>query len=238
MATTTFLKLDNVSRSYEAVLNGPPLTVLNGITFELAQGDSMAVVGPSGCGKSTLLNIIGTLDEPSSGEVWFEGRNLAGLNEKEIAEIRNRRIGFVFQSHHLLPQCTILENVLVPTLALSRSEKSARHEEQERAHKLLNRVGLGSRTDHRPGQLSGGERQRAAVVRALINQPKLILADEPTGALDRRSSEELSRLLVELNAEEGTTLIVVTHALDLARQMKRVCPLKDGRLEPIPKPDA
>jgi predicted ABC-type transport system involved in lysophospholipase L1 biosynthesis ATPase subunit len=150
------------------------------------------------------------------------------LDELQLAAVRNRQIGFIFQAHHLLPQCTVLENVLVPTLASS--ESAQRKSAPERARRLLDRVGLGGRTDHRPGQLSGGERQRVAVVRALINQPELLLADEPTGALDRAAAEELARLLIELNREEGVTLILVTHAPDLAARMKRVFQLQDGRL--------
>jgi predicted ABC-type transport system involved in lysophospholipase L1 biosynthesis ATPase subunit len=153
---------------------------------------------------------------------------LAQLDELQLAAVRNRQIGFIFQAHHLLPQCTVLENVLVPTLASS--ESAQRQSAPERARRLLDRVGLGGRIDHRPGQLSGGERQRVAVVRALINQPELLLADEPTGALDRAAAEELARLLIELNREERVTLILVTHAPDLAARMKRVFQLQDGRL--------
>ena len=182
----------------------------------------------SGSGKSTLLNIIGTLDRPSSGEVLLDGQDLRRLNDVELASVRNRQIGFVFQAHHLLPQCNVLENVLLPTLATR--DPAVRSGASERAKRLLERVGLDGRIAHRPGQLSGGERQRVAVVRALINQPKLLLADEPTGALDRASAGNLSDLLVALNREEGVTLIVVTHALDLAKRMGRVLELRDGRL--------
>ena len=190
----------------------------------------MGVIGPSGCGKSTLLNLLGTLDQPTSGRVWFDGIELVTLGEKELAAIRNRRIGFIFQSHHLLPQCSVLENVLVPTLAASSADVGAQAD--ERARKLLQRVGLEARLHHRPGQLSGGERQRVAVVRALINSPKLLLADEPTGALDRASAQSLGELLAGLNREEGVTLVVVTHALDLARRMQRAFELRDGALVP------
>jgi lipoprotein-releasing system ATP-binding protein len=194
----------------------------------LGQGETLAIVGPSGSGKSTLLNIIGTLDRPSSGTVRLDGQDLTELDEAQLASLRNRRIGFVFQAHHLLPHCTVLENVLVPTLATR--ERAEQEGAGQRARRLLDRVGLGARLDHRPGQLSGGERQRVAVVRALINQPQLLLADEPTGALDRAAAEALAELLVDLNREHGVTLIVVTHALDLARRMGRVNVLKDGRL--------
>jgi lipoprotein-releasing system ATP-binding protein len=196
--------------------------------MEIQPGESCAILGPSGSGKSTLLNIIGTLDRPTRGQVLLEGQDLAQLNEKQLAAVRNRQIGFIFQAHHLLPQCTVLENVLVPTLVCE--DVQLRQSAPERARRLLDRVGLGPRVDHRPGQLSGGERQRVAVVRGLINQPRLLLADEPTGALDRAAADGLARLLVELNREERVTLMVATHALDLAGQMGRRFALRDGRL--------
>jgi ABC-type lipoprotein export system ATPase subunit len=205
---------------------------LSNVNLTLDRGESLAVVGPSGCGKTTLLNIIGTLDRPTAGVVRLEGRNLTALDERALAEVRNRQIGFVFQLHHLLPQCTVLENVLVPTLA-ARNEV-LRDGAPERARRLLERVGLGARLNHRPGQLSGGERQRAAVVRALINEPQLLLADEPTGALDRASAENLARLLADLNRELHLTLIAVTHSPDLARRMQRVVELRDGVLRESP----
>ncbi len=226
---TTVLKLSNVTKQYAAVGGAGALPVLHDVTLEIGRGESVAIVGPSGSGKSTLLNIIGTLDRPTSGQVWLEGEDLSGLDEEQLATTRNRRIGFIFQGHHLLPQCTVLENVLVPTLATR--GRQPRQGAPARAKRLLERVGLAGRLAHRPGQLSGGERQRVAVVRALINEPKLLLADEPTGALDRASAEKLGELLVELNREEGVTLIVVTHAHDLARRMRRVLELRDGKLE-------
>ena len=222
------LKLEDVSKSYDSVLDGPPVRVLDGISMVIEPGESAAISGPSGSGKSTLLNIMGTLDGPTRGRVFLRERDLAQLDELQLAAVRNRQIGFIFQAHHLLPQCTVLENVLMPTLASS--ESAQRRSAPERARRLLDRVGLGGRIDHRPGQLSGGERQRVAVVRALINEPELLLADEPTGALDRAAAEELARLLIELNREEGVTLILVTHAPDLAARMKRVFELQDGRL--------
>jgi ABC-type lipoprotein export system ATPase subunit len=222
------LSLHDVSKLYAPQAGAAPLPVLRDITLELGQGETLAIVGPSGSGKSTLLNIIGTLDRPSSGTVRLDGQDLTELDEAQLASLRNRRIGFVFQAHHLLPHCTVLENVLVPTLATR--ERAEQEGAGQRARRLLDRVGLGARLDHRPGQLSGGERQRVAVVRALINQPQLLLADEPTGALDRAAAEALAELLVDLNREHGVTLIVVTHALDLARRMGRVNVLKDGRL--------
>ncbi|MBI3875864.1 MAG: ABC transporter ATP-binding protein [Verrucomicrobia bacterium] len=244
MPDAPLLKLTAVHKSYNATDGVAPVGVLRDISLALARGESLAIVGPSGCGKSTLLNIIGTLDRPTSGEVLLDGQNLAALDELQLAAVRNRQIGFIFQAHHLLPQCTVLENVLVPTLARSSpvlrntlapsdGERAGVRGSPEtpkvRAIRLLKRVGLDHRLSHRPGQLSGGERQRVAVVRALINQPKLLLADEPTGALDRASAETLAQLLLELNREENVTLIVVTHALDLARKMSRVVELRDGQ---------
>jgi ABC-type lipoprotein export system ATPase subunit len=217
------LQLAGITHRY-----GSDEPVLRGVDLSLNAGESLAIVGPSGCGKSTLLNIIGTLDRPASGRVTLGGRDLATLNDDQLAAVRNEQIGFVFQSHHLLPQCTALENVLVPTLGQT---SFARHEAHARGKQLLERVGLGHRLHHRPGELSGGERQRVAVVRALINQPKLLLADEPTGALDADASAALADLLVQLNAEQGVALVVVTHALDLARRMGRVLALRRGVLE-------
>jgi ABC-type lipoprotein export system ATPase subunit len=225
-----FLKLQDVSKSYDSVLNAPPVRVLDAINLEIQAGESLAIIGPSGSGKSTLLNIIGALDRPTTGRVFFQGEDLGKWNERELAAFRRSRLGFIFQAHHLLPQCTVLENVLVPTLAAPQTA-SDRQEALARAGRLLERAGLGARGDHRPGQLSGGERQRVAVVRAMINQPQLLLADEPTGALDRAASEALSRLLLELNTEEKVTLILVTHAPELAGRMKRLFRLLDGRLE-------
>jgi ABC-type lipoprotein export system ATPase subunit len=222
------LELTNVAKSFAAPGETGATPVLREIDLQLARGESLAIVGPSGSGKSTLLNIIGTLDRPDSGRVLLEGRDLSTLNEQELAAVRSREIGFIFQLHHLLPQCTVLENVLIPTLA--GGPESRGEAPEKRARRLLERVGLTERLRHRPGQLSGGERQRVAVVRALINEPKLLLADEPTGALDRVSAETLADLLVELNREEGVSLVIVTHALDLAQRMSRVVELRDGRL--------
>jgi lipoprotein-releasing system ATP-binding protein len=222
----TLLKLANVTLRYESGAGG--VSVLKGVSLEVKRGESLAIIGPSGSGKSTLLNLIGTLDRATAGEVLLAGRDLSKLDDLQLATVRNRQIGFVFQAHHLLPQCTVLENVLVPTLP--NADRASRASAPQRAERLLKRVGLGERLTHRPGQLSGGERQRVAVVRALINQPQLLLADEPTGALDRASAEQLAQLLLELNREEGVTLIVVTHALDLARKLGRVMELKDGIL--------
>ncbi len=221
------LKLVSVTKRYNAPDGREPLPVLSEVSLEVAGGETLAIVGPSGSGKSTLLHIMGTLDRPTSGTVTLDGKDLSALNEQQVAAVRNRQVGFVFQSHYLLPQCTVLENVLVPTLALPATEGDGA---AERAERLLRRVVLSERKAHRPGQLSGGERQRVAVVRALINQPQLLLADEPTGSLDHKSAQELGQLLLELNREEGVALVVVTHALELARRLGRVLELRDGRL--------
>ena len=222
------VELSDVVKTFRRGDGDESVSVLKGISFSIANGESVAVVGPSGSGKSTLLNIIGTLDHPSSGKVMVDGAQVHEMDELALADFRNQRLGFIFQSHHLLPQCTVLENVLVPTLASRdpRIQESA----AERAPDLLKRVGLDHRMGHRPAQLSGGECQRVAVVRALINRPKLLLADEPTGALDGQSAEALSELLLELNREDGVTLIVVTHSMALATRMSRTLELRDGAL--------
>jgi ABC-type lipoprotein export system ATPase subunit len=222
------LRLTSVTKRYEAPDKAGALLILNDISLDLTRGESLAIVGPSGSGKSTLLQIIGTLDRPTSGSVSLNGQDLSVLDDQQLAAVRNRQIGFVFQSHYLLPQCTVLENVLVPTLATD--EAAERDGTAERAERLLKRVGLGDRLSHRPGELSGGERQRVAVVRALINQPPLLLADEPTGSLDQTSARDLGQLLLDLNREEGVSLIIVTHARELAQRMARVLELKEGRL--------
>jgi len=221
------LELRNVCKYYRAE-GGNTVDVLQNINLTLAKGESLSIFGPSGCGKSTLLNLIGTLDRPTSGQVLLEGLDLQTVDEKGIAQVRNRRIGFVFQLHHLLPQCTVLENVLLPTFADPKMRPGA--EALQRAEQLLERVGLADRRQHRPGQLSGGERQRTAVVRALINNPHLLLADEPTGSLDRASAEGLGELLAELNRADGVTLVVVTHSPELAHRMSRRCEIRDGQL--------
>ena len=222
---STVLKLENVHKQYESA-DRDPVPVLRGISLTVQRGDSLAIVGPSGSGKSTLLNILGSLDSPTRGSIRLDGEELAHLPEQKLAAIRSQKIGFVFQSHHLLPQCSVLENILVPTLAATgRAPASA----LERAKQLLERVGLEHRVDHRPAQLSGGACQRVAVVRALINRPSLILADEPTGALDHSTAESLADLLVELNRDEHVTLIVVTHSEELAAIMGTTHQLQDGQ---------
>ena len=237
--SATLLQVRDLTKRYET--SAGDVSVLNGVSLQLARGDSLAIVGPSGSGKSKLLQIIGTLDQATSGRVELEGRDLSTLDDAQLAQVRNTEIGFVFQSHYLLPQCTAWENVLVPTLAAAKQRAAGvapadqtvtprAESPAQRAERLLKRVGLGDRLTHFPGQLSGGERQRVAVVRALINQPKLLLADEPTGALDHASAESLAQLLVELNKEEGVTLIVVTHSTELAGRMNRVVRLEGGEV--------
>ena len=194
-----------------------PLVVLRAISLTMRPGESLAIVGPSGSGKSTLLNILGTLDRPSSGTVMFGDVNPFALPPSDLARFRAERIGFVFQDHHLLPQCTAVENVLLPRLALGR----VRGEDTARAQHLLGKVGVANRSSHRPGELSGGERQRVAVARALMNRPSLVLADEPTGNLDAASSEAVGELLAEVTREAAAILIVVTHSAALARRFSR-----------------
>jgi ABC-type lipoprotein export system ATPase subunit len=222
------VELIDVTKDYGQTGQPVGVNVLKGISLKIEPGQSLVIVGPSGSGKSTLLNIIGALDHPTSGRVLFDGRDLAGLGDKELARIRNREIGFVFQLHHLLPQCTVLENVLIPTLAQGRGSNAK--ETRRRAEQLLDRVGLADRVAHRPGELSGGQRQRVAVARALINQPKLLLADEPTGSLDEESSNGVAELLAQLNRDEQVTLIVVTHSQTLARRIGKVMELRGGVL--------
>ena len=221
----TLLKLQDVAKRYPGPSGQQGPAVLSGLQLDVRAGESVAIVGPSGSGKSTLLNLIGALDHPSAGRVLLDGQDLAELTDSQLARLRNRQIGFIFQLHHLLPQCTVLENVLVPTLAGGSDGEAV-----PRAKQLLERVGLGDLLDRRPGHISGGQRQRVAVVRSLINQPKLLLADEPTGSLDRSAADDLVELLVELNRRQEVTLIMVTHSTTLARRMDRVLELRDGRL--------
>jgi lipoprotein-releasing system ATP-binding protein len=204
------------------------LTVLAGVNLTLEPGAALAVMGPSGSGKSTLLHILGTLESPTRGTLSVDGVNPFALAERELAAFRNRQIGFVFQDHHLLPQCTVLENVLVPALVADARERAMARSD---ARHLLERVGLGARLEHRPAELSGGERQRAAIARALIRKPKLMLADEPTGNLDRKTAQGIGELLTELHRQEGTMLVVVTHSPELARLFPRRAEMSEGRLE-------
>lgn len=227
MASVALIELISVTKSYQAPDGAPALVVLRNASLAVQRGESLAVVGPSGSGKSTVLNLLGGLDRAEQGSVRFDGHELTAMPEPDLAKFRNRSVGFVFQQHHLLPHATVLENVLVPALAEGKSVADA---VVERGRKLLQRVGLGGRLDYLPGRLSGGERQRAAVVRALINEPALVLADEPTGALDQASAAEVAQLLVDLNRESGVTLIVVTHNPELAARMGRRLELKSGHL--------
>lgn len=220
------LELEQVSKWYGSA---PDRKILDGLDLSVSAGERFAIVGPSGCGKSTLLNLLGTLDAPSSGRVIVDGVETSGLGEDAVARIRSEKIGFIFQMHHLLPQCTALENALVPTLALARRPSPA--EAAARAKGLFERVGLGDKLDSLPSQLSGGERQRVAVVRALINSPRLLLADEPTGALDEDNAGRLMELLAELNESEGLALVVVTHDRALASTLGSVRRLHRGKLE-------
>ncbi len=219
------LELKNITKSYTEPERQAAVPVLRGISLGIEAGESVAIVGPSGCGKSTLLNILGTLDEPDEGEVIFDGESLKGASALRLSELRGRKIGFIFQLHHLLPQCTVLENVLVPTLAVKGGP-----DREARARELLKIVGLEQRANWRPAQLSGGERQRVAVVRALINEPSLILADEPTGALDEANAAALTDLLIDLQKKTGVTLVIVTHHPAQAERMGRVLRIHEGRI--------
>ena len=219
------LTVENVEKDFPT--RGGPLPVLRGISLALESGDALAVMGPSGSGKSTLLHILGTLDAPTRGRVTLDGTDPFALAEPALAAFRNHRIGFVFQDHHLLPQCSVLENVLIPTLVATEIDRDAA---ERRARELLDRVGLSARLDHRPAELSGGERQRAAIARALIQSPHLLLADEPTGNLDRQSAQGVGEVLRDLHRQAQTILVVVTHSADLAKLFPKRMEMNDGRL--------
>ncbi len=223
-----FVELRDVSKSYDSPGGDKAVEVFSGVNLELTEGETAAIVGPSGSGKSTLLNVIGALDKPSGGEVLVDGRDVSSFSPEEAASFRNQTVGFIFQTHHLLPQCTILENVMVPALA-GYGELSG-DALRERAEGLMEEVGLSNRLHHRPAEISGGESQRVAVARALVNDPKLLLADEPTGALDKANSDKLVELLVSLNDKRNLTLLAVTHSAEVASRMGATHLLDKGGL--------
>ncbi len=217
------LEAKNLSKSYETP--GGALPILNGVTLSLDTGDAISIVGPSGSGKSTLLYILGALESPTSGEVTLDGCNPFSLSDKDVSAFRNKEVGFVFQDHCLLPQCSVLENVLIPTM-VGDGDRDA----QQRAKQLLDQVGLSQRLDHRPSELSGGEKQRVAIARAMIRGPKLLLCDEPTGNLDRHTATRVADLLLEMNCASKTILVVVTHSAELAARFPKVFELVEGQL--------
>ena len=223
--SAAILVVEQLTKNYST--SEGELSILRGIDLSMNRGESLAITGPSGSGKSTLLYILGVLDSPTSGRVTLDGKEPLGLSDTAQAHFRNEQVGFIFQDHHLLPQCSVLENVLIPMLAGRGADVAA----ESRARDLLQRVGLAERLSHHPAQLSGGERQRVAVCRALINNPVLLLADEPTGNLDRATAESVGSLLLDLNREQNTLLICVTHSSELAGRFPRHCILKDGCLE-------
>lgn len=227
MSEKAILSCRNLGKSYE---EGPEsVEVLAGLQLELNPGERVAIVGTSGSGKSTLLNLLGSLDTPTQGSVWLDGEELSALSEKKRGLLRNRSLGFVYQFHHLLPEFTALENVCMPLLIGKTSIPEAR----QRATALLERVGLGHRLEHKPSELSGGERQRVAIARALVNKPGLVMLDEPTGNLDSHTAQGIQDLMLELSTSMRTAFLVVTHDMNLARQMDRVLHLQNGCLTPI-----
>jgi lipoprotein-releasing system ATP-binding protein len=221
-------ELQNISKSYGQPGSDSYRLILDGVSLAIGERDSLAVTGPSGSGKSTLLNILGTLDKPTSGKLLLNGEDAGEYSGDRLAVTRNRLIGFVFQLHHLLPQLTLVENVLLPVLPVA--DRAKQKEAVERAYRLLERVGLKDHLHRRPAQLSVGECQRAAVVRALVNQPRLLLADEPTGSLDAENAMQLGRLLAELNLEENLAVVVATHSPEIASRMNRIYRLASGKL--------
>ena len=215
--------VQNVTKTFEH--EGRSLEVLKGIDLEIGAGEMVTIVGPSGAGKSTLLHLIGTLDLPTEGRILYEGQDVTTLGSSDLAEFRNRSIGFIFQFHHLLPEFTALENVMMPGLI------RGGHRFEDRARELLEEVGLAERLTHRPGELSGGEQQRVALARALLMKPKLVLADEPTGNLDSQTSDSVQSLIFDLNRRHGITFLIVTHSRDFAAMMPRQVSMKDGRID-------
>ncbi|MEI7955547.1 MAG: ABC transporter ATP-binding protein [Verrucomicrobiota bacterium] len=225
----TRIEVAGLSKIYETP--GESLRVLDGLDLDVAAGEAVSIVGPSGSGKTTLLNLLGALDRPSSGSICIGGEDIGGLTAAAAADFRNRSLGFVFQQHHLLPQLSVLENVLVPRLAGNWQESAAASE--SRARKLLDKVGLSHRLSHLPWQLSGGEKLRTGVARALLNRPRLLLADEPTGLLDQVATDQVADLLLQLNRDEAVTLIVVTHNAALACRIGRTFELVQGKLKEV-----
>lgn len=228
--TFMLLQIEHLTKAHHSPGGGAPVDILRGIDFAMEEPTSVAIVGPSGAGKSTLLHILAGLERADSGAVWVDGKNPATLGEEELSRYRRESVGVVFQSHHLLPQCSVLENVLVPFLAEgSAAYRSAR----EQARRLVASLGLEPRQNHRPAELSGGERQRVAVARALIGAPRLLLADEPTGALDGRTAHQLWEVLEQVHREHRVGLLVVTHSRELAARMQEIWELKDGKLSRV-----
>ena len=223
--SSTILKAEKLSRIY--ALGDSELKVLNEVSFEVKQGESLAITGPSGSGKSTLLGLCAGFDSPSSGEVELAGQTINALDEDQRSALRLSQSSFIFQAFHLMPTLTALENVMVPLELMGKADKEAK----KNAEELLQSVGLGKRLDHYPSQLSGGEQQRVAIARAFINQPKILFADEPTGNLDNQTAEHIQELLFKLNEHHGTTLIIVTHDLELASKADRCLKMKDGQIQ-------
>jgi len=219
------LEAKGVFRSFQT--GSVILDVLKGVDLEIYQGEIVALIGPSGSGKSTLLHILGALDRPDKGSINLDSVEVFSLNDKELAYLRNRTVGFVFQFHHLLPEFSALENVMLPKLIAGEGIKSI----ENKAMELLDEVGLKNRRDHKPGELSGGEQQRIAVARALINDPRIVIADEPSGNLDRNTAESLHNLILELNRSRNQTFVLATHNLELAQRANRIFRLKDGQVE-------
>jgi len=221
------LQLQNITKGYGEPGTHSYRPVLQNLNLEIGKGERIAIVGPSGSGKTTLLNLIGALDQPESGKILFEGTEISGYDKKQLAAFRNKNLGFVFQLHHLLPQLTLWENVLLPLLA---TEQKISEEQKSRAEHMIRKVDIWEQRNQKPAEMSGGECQRTAVVRALINKPGLILADEPTGALDQDNATALTDLLIQLSKEENITLVTVTHSSEMAERMEKIYTLKKGKL--------